>query len=150
MATTSKVKSVQGNGTWNGKDGTLFYRYDYVMEDGTALQASHKEQNKFKAGDEVEYEITRTHETYGHSGSVKKPGDYKKSYGSGKDLLGIKIGHALNCASTLGQGKSFASHSEARSWIKHTAKMIYELSEELNQEMSGKAETPKSTTVPES
>ncbi|HKK12410.1 MAG TPA: hypothetical protein VJ945_06235 [Flavobacteriaceae bacterium] len=92
MKKTSKVKKVQANGTWNSNDGTLYYKYDYEMEDGTALQAMHKSQRPFGIGDDVDYEVTRTHEIYGNSGKVSKPnefqkGGFKKSGGNGSFAL---------------------------------------------------------------
>ena len=93
----TKVKSVQQDGTWNAKqDNALMYRHEYAMEDGTIMQASHKTQMPFPVGAEVEYEVTRTHETYGKSGSVKKPNDFQKS--GGYDVKGVEVGHAVNNA----------------------------------------------------
>lgn len=84
MKKTSKVKQVMGAGTWNSKDGKLMYKYDYNMEDGAILSASHQSENKFSVGDEVEYEIKGTN-TYGSYGSVAKPGGGSGGgYGKGK------------------------------------------------------------------
>ena len=58
MKKLSKVKSVQGNGTWSSNDGTLFYKFDYVFEDGQSLSAMHKdESNAVQAGEMAEYEV---------------------------------------------------------------------------------------------
>ena len=71
---TSKVKSVQQDGTWNSKhDNDLMYKHEYQFEDGVVLQASHKTQKPFAEGVEVEYEVTRESDQYGKSGTVKKP-----------------------------------------------------------------------------
>ena len=91
----TKVKSVQQDGTWDGKDGTLFYKHEYVFDDDVVMSASHKSVQPFKAGDEVEYEIKKDHETYGKSGTVKKPNDFKKG---GFDTKGVECGHAMNNA----------------------------------------------------
>lgn len=72
MKKVSKVTSIVGDGTWNTKDGMLMYKYQYEMEDGGKLSASHQSENKFAIGDEVEYEIKGTN-TYGSYGSVSKP-----------------------------------------------------------------------------
>ena len=96
MKKLSKVKSVQGNGTWSSNDGTLFYKFDYVFEDGQSLSAMHKdESNALPVGEMAEYEVKGSHPTYGDRGSVGKP--QQGGGGSYNDnLLGIKIGHALN------------------------------------------------------
>lgn len=67
----SKVKSVQANGTWNSQYGVL-YKYEYVMEDGTVINANHKENKSYENGTEVEYEIKRTN-SHGNSGNVRLP-----------------------------------------------------------------------------
>ena len=55
---TSKVKSVQANGTWEGKFG-LMYKFEVVMENGNAGEYSSKtkDQEKFVVGEEVQYEF---------------------------------------------------------------------------------------------
>jgi len=67
----SKVKSCQGAGDWSNEHGT-FYKFEYTMEDGAVLTASHKKQEGFPIGASVEYEIKGTNE-HGSYGSVKKP-----------------------------------------------------------------------------
>jgi len=95
MKTLSKVKSVQASGTWNSQDGTLYYKFDYTFEDGVSMNASHKTNKSFEAGDEVEYEIKRTHETYGNSGTVSKPNTFQKG---GKNSQGSTASFALSYA----------------------------------------------------
>ncbi len=136
---TSKVTSCQGAGTWTSKrDGTLYHSFDYEMEDGSHFQASHKDpSNAIQPGEMAEYEITGTNE-YGTRGKIRKPSQYSGggSRGAG-DLLGIKIGHALNCAcALLGPSAEFWEHSpqERSGAIKIYAKMIYRISEEMNNE----------------
>lgn len=114
MKKLSKIKTVQGSGTWSGKDGTLFYKYDYVMEDGAAFQASHKDQDKFSPGDEVEYEITGTHPTYGANGKVSKPNNYQgggfKSKGASSNIASFALSYAKDMAGFhISQGKEFGS-----------------------------------------
>ena len=86
---TSKIKSIQASGTYenvngtdlgNGKKG--FYQFIYEFEDGTVMQASHKtKEPPFQIGDTAEYEVKRTHETYGKSGKVSKPQNNGSSKG---------------------------------------------------------------------
>lgn len=126
---TSKVKSVQGNGTYDSQYGTL-YKFEYHLEDGATFTANHKTESPLPVGTEVDYEIKGTNE-YGSYGKISKHKEEFKR-GSG-DLLGIKVGHALNCASVLLQGTKYYNSKEA---IKNAAKLIYEISEELNKELS--------------
>lgn len=89
----TKVKSIQANGSFENDYGTLqengkklLFKFEYEMEDGTIITANHKTQEcPFKAGDEVEYEVKKTHPDYGKSGSVKKPetSTYNAPGGSG-------------------------------------------------------------------
>lgn len=97
---TSKVKSVTVSGNWD-KDGTTYHNHNYEMEDGQKIQASHKTMNPFNVGDEVEYEVKRTHATYGDQGSVKKPNNFNRGGGFKRDTVGVAIGNALNNATLL-------------------------------------------------
>jgi len=66
----SKVKNVQGSGTWEN-NGTLFYKFEYEMEDGQIVNAMHKSQEpRFKVGEEVEYLITNAQY---NNGKINKP-----------------------------------------------------------------------------
>lgn len=58
MIKTSKVKSVQANGTWEGKFG-LMYKSEVSFDNGDSGEYSSKsrEQNKFVEGVETEYEF---------------------------------------------------------------------------------------------
>ena len=139
MKKLSKVKSVQGNGTWSSNDGTLFYKFDYVFEDGQSLSAMHKdESNALPVGEMAEYEVKGSHTTYGDRGSVGKP--QQGGGGSYNDnLLGIKIGHALNCASMmLTNNPNFqaATQNDKKEALKAYARMVYEASNEMNEELS--------------
>lgn len=53
------VKSVQGNGTYESRYGTM-YKFEVSFEDGTVGEYSSKyaEQNKFEVGATVDYEYT--------------------------------------------------------------------------------------------
>tara|TARA_R110002020_G_scaffold144707_2_gene317798 strand:- start:261 stop:683 length:423 start_codon:yes stop_codon:yes gene_type:complete len=55
---TSKVISVQANGTWEGKYGVM-YKHEVAFENGDAGEYSSKsaDQNKFIEGKETEYEF---------------------------------------------------------------------------------------------
>ena len=58
MNKTSKVISVQANGTWEGKYG-IMYKHEVAFENGDAGEYSSKsaDQNKFVEGKETEYEF---------------------------------------------------------------------------------------------
>ncbi len=135
---TSKVKSVQGNGTWESQSGTM-YQFIYEMEDGAKLQANHKSQEgAFEVGSEVEYEITRTHEKFGDSGRVRKPnsGSFGGSFGGGKrefDTTGVEVGHAISNGVQIAVAKHGAAtelqhiESYARKILALSAKMKAEV-----------------------
>ena len=57
MIKTSKVVSVQGNGTWEGTYGVM-YKFEVVFQNGDVGEYSSKneKQDKFVKGREVEYE----------------------------------------------------------------------------------------------
>ena len=88
MKTTSKIKSVQQNGTYNSKkDNSLIYKHEYQFEDGVVLSAGHMTIKPYNEGDEVEYEVKRDDATYGKSGTVGKvstfqQGGFKKQQSS--------------------------------------------------------------------
>lgn len=139
--TTSKVKSVQGAGVWDSQHGTL-YKFDYEMEDGTSLRALHKSKEAaFKPGDEVEYEITKTHAEYGNSGKVRKPNSFT---GGGKfDSKGIEIGHAINNGVQL----AIADLDLTIENIEKRARQIYALAQKMKGEEQPK-EQPKPQNAP--
>ncbi len=66
----SKVKSVQGCGTYDSQYGVL-YKYDYELEDGTSLVANHKKAIALAVGTDVEYEIKGSNDS-GSWGTVQK------------------------------------------------------------------------------
>ncbi len=74
---TAKVEKVSVGSSWEKGDAT-FITHTYTLSDGQVIQASHKTEKPIAIGEEVEYEVKRTHEKYGDSGTVKKPNDFKK------------------------------------------------------------------------
>ena len=58
MIKKSKVKSVQNNGTWEGKFG-MMYKFEVEFENGDVGEYSSKskDQNKFETGQETDYEF---------------------------------------------------------------------------------------------
>lgn len=74
----SKIKSIQGNGTWESKHG-LMYSNIVEMEDGTVLKANAKTaEPPYKVGDEVEYHVSGEN-SYGKWGKVKLPEQEQQS-----------------------------------------------------------------------
>jgi len=59
MNKTSKVKSVQANGTWDGTYG-IMYKFEISFDNGDVGEYSSKnqDQNKFIQGQEIEYIFT--------------------------------------------------------------------------------------------
>jgi len=144
----SKVKHVTGNGSYENQYGAeqpdgkkLLFKFEYTFEDGVTLNASHKTIDpKFKVGDEVEYEVTKDHETYGKSGKVKKPdsGGYGAKNNNDDYVKGIEVGHAINnavnlmCAGVDLDIPETATTTEQR--IYHGAKRIMMIAEQLKGE----------------
>ena len=95
MKTLSKVKSVQGNGSFENQYGAeqpdgkkLLFSYEYEFEDGVCLKANHKTDDyPFPIGSDVEYEITRESEQYGKSGKVSKPEETSTFSGGKSDSV---------------------------------------------------------------
>ena len=79
----SVVTNVTANGTYESKQGHgLFYKFDYVMEDGTAISGSHKSPDKYiKEGEDAAYVIKGSND-YGTWGSVSKPFDRDRGNGT--------------------------------------------------------------------
>lgn len=73
-----KIKSIKPAGSFDSQHGTL-YKSVYEFEDGTVLTANHKtEVSKYKAGDEVEYEVTKDDPKWGKSGKVSSINNFQK------------------------------------------------------------------------
>ena len=106
MKKISKVKNVQGNGSYENQYGAeqpdgkkLLFKFDYDFEDGVSLSASHKTNvAPFPIGTEVEYEVTRESDQYGKSGKVSKPQDFQGGKKDDSYIKGIEVGHAVNNA----------------------------------------------------
>ena len=133
---TSKVKSVTANGTWESKFG-LMYKFEYVFEDGQIINANHKTaEGAFAIGTVLEYEITNAEY---NNGKVSKPQDVQQAGQTSTkpyvdNTKGMKIGHAITNATNMyiALGSSDLGIKEA---IKDYAKLIYQISEELNNEL---------------
>ena len=125
-----KIKSVQQDGTYNSKhDNALLYKHEYVFEDEVILQASHKTQNPFKVGDEVEYTIKRTHETYGNSGTVQWVQD-NKYQGAAQGKPDEKQTYIIR-QSSLKIAMKFMNVDPNMEQNKFTLKRLKEVSEDL-------------------
>ena len=145
----SKVKNVQGKGTWESNYGTL-YQFIYEMEDGTTLQANHKKQDgAFAVGAEVEYEITSTHDTYGNKGKVKKP---DSGFSGGRkefDTTGVEVGHAISNGVQIAVAKHGAATELQH--IESYARKILGLSAKMKAEVTNaKKAAPKADAIPPS
>jgi len=97
----SKVKQVQGSGTYDSKFG-LLYKFEYLMEDGTVLTANHKTADgNFKIGETVEYEIKGSND-YGSWGKVGKPQEEQQTNNYKKmNTKGNNASFALSYAKDL-------------------------------------------------
>ena len=78
---TSKIKSIQPNGTWESRNGTMF-KFEIGLEDGTSGEVNSKTIDRWNVGDEVEYTVTPG--KYGDrlkldkAGFANKGGGYKE------------------------------------------------------------------------
>jgi hypothetical protein len=101
--TTSKIKGVQPNGTWNTNDGATLYKYEYHMEDDTILTAFHKTNAPIaEVGAEVEYEVTKQ-SARGKSGKVRKPGSFTGGYGGGGGMSRADVQDQIGKQWAIGQ-----------------------------------------------
>jgi hypothetical protein len=139
---TSKVKSVTANGTWDSQYGTLF-TYEYTMEDGVTLQANHKKQEPYAVGTEVAYVVKRDGQ-YGKSGKVYLPKTITpegvardtQHFKGDDNLKGIKIGHSISNGVVLFNHLGEINNMGIKDSIKEYSKLIYQISDELNIELS--------------
>jgi hypothetical protein len=129
---TSKVKSVTVGSQWTSKHGDVMFNHEYTFEDGASLQASHKSENPFKVGDDVEYEITQTDEKFGDKGKVKKPDTGFKGGGGYKpDTVGITVGACINKAVDMYIAGKLDDVKKIEPFAKWLAEMSFKLKEEL-------------------
>lgn len=73
----SKIKSIQGSGTFDFNGSTLF-KNEVELEDGTVGQVNTQTPDKWKAGNEVEYTVTRDDPKYGKTLKFQSPGQQNK------------------------------------------------------------------------
>ena len=80
---SSKIKSVQANGTYDSQYGEMF-KYEVELEDGSVGEVSSKMEGRWKEGDEVEYTSTNTN--WGVKLKLNKPGtsDGPRNFGGGQ------------------------------------------------------------------
>lgn len=144
----SKVKSIQSNGSFDGQYG-MMYKFEYQFEDGTILTANHKtDKSPFKEGDEVDYNVTKTHPEYGKSGTVKKPesaqysGSSALKGGVGEDLRQLMIVRQ----SSLNRAVEILIHNANQSAPVDEIEAI-ELAERFTKWVMGKKEEAKPEAV---
>jgi hypothetical protein len=98
----SKVKTIQPNGTYEGRNGLMF-KFEIGLEDGSSGEVSAKTIDRWNVGDEVEYEVTPS--KWGprlkldKAGYANKPngGGYKEDPEKAKRITASwAIGHAIN------------------------------------------------------
>jgi len=133
MIKTSKIKSISGSPTpFTNSYGTTYY-HNLEMENGDKINIGKKSQCQI--GWELTYELTGEddgQQEFKKAKSVKKEGGFEK--GSG-DLKGVKIGHAITNAVVLYCSDGKIHDKPINESIKEYAKMIYQISDELNNEL---------------
>ena len=120
---TSKVKSVQGNGTYESQYGIL-YKFDYEFEDGTYLSANHKSQNPFKVGETVEYNVKGNAGGMDY-GTVSKPKENFIQGNKGGNTASFALAYAKDMAvAHIKNGNDFKTEdvllvaSKFNQWLK--------------------------------
>lgn len=128
--TKSKVTQATSNGTWNGKDGTTYYRYEIHFENGDYGEYSSKSanQDKFVVGQEAEY--TRSSREYngttyynvkpvyasgggGYGGRKADPAKDKRI----AKLAVLKSATELVCAGKVNADKLFVTADKMMDWV---------------------------------
>lgn len=98
----SKVKTIQPNGTYEGRNGLMF-KFEIGLEDGSSGEVSAKTIDRWNVGDEVEYEVTPS--KWGNRMKLTKPGFTPNQGGGGykedpektkRITASWAIGHAIN------------------------------------------------------
>lgn len=80
----SKIKTIQGTGTYNSKmDNALMYTFEVELENGEAGQVVAKTADRWKVGEEVEFEKRET--PYGVKLKLTKPGAGQGGYQESPD-----------------------------------------------------------------
>ena len=133
MAKTSKVKTVHRCKEWGQGERKTFY-HDIEMENGDKLNIGFKTQKQ--VGEELTYKFTD--EVGQHEFTKAKtvnPEWENKQQGKGDYVKGQKIGHAVTNAVYLIQYDGVKADLGLKGTIKEYAKMIYELSDELFNEL---------------
>jgi len=86
--TTSVIKAIQPNGSWESKYGTM-YSFKVSFEDGVTLEANSKSQEPpYKVGDTMVYEITNDDPKFGAKGKVKSPESAANGFSGGGGRTG--------------------------------------------------------------
>lgn len=105
----SKVKDVQGAGTWESQHGTL-YSFEYNMEDGTVLKANHKSPDSaLEAGSEVFYTVTKEN-NFGKQGKVSRTSSAAFNGGGGSQQSAARPAQSYSkpVANSADKNKAFA------------------------------------------
>ena len=139
----SKIKEVVEIKEHNNDYGTTYY-HNLVLENGDMINIGRK--HKMSVGDTLDnYEIIGEGHDYNkakivnpeYSGAgTSTKSDAGLTYTPNDNLKGIKIGHAITNAVSLHCAEGIhASAENSKESIKTYAKMIYQISEELNSEI---------------
>lgn len=130
---TAKVTEVVSINPWQSSNGTIYY-CNCVMDNGDKISIGKKKE--VQVGWDLTYEIVDTSQEYNKAKSAQKPeGSFTGGGNKYQDnTKGIKIGHAITNAVSIfvANGANGMSDKDA---IKNYAKLIYQISEELNNEL---------------
>ena len=136
---TSKVEKIIEVKEWGEGDRKTYY-HNLVMENGDKINLGKKKH--LAIGEELTYMIIDSSQEYQKAKAINPEYEAKQAEAqpTGDNLKGIKIGHAINNGVILLGSNGETRDSTGKSTgmkesIKEYAKMIYQISEELNTEI---------------
>lgn len=132
MVKTAKVNRVNQVKPWNGSNGTVYY-CQCEMDNGDKIEIGKKKE--VQEGWELTYQITDTQQEYNKAKAAKLDNFQGGGFAKTDNTKGIKIGHAITNAVSLVCANGIGHAPNEKEAIKMYAKMIYELSDELNNEL---------------
>jgi hypothetical protein len=137
---TSKITAVKNIKPWTGANGTTLY-HQLELENGDKIELGKKTEQK--VGWEVTYEITGDlgQQEFTKAKAVKPDEGFAKPSAATPtktyvdNTKGIKIGHAITNGVSIFLSNGSYEAMDMKESIKAYAKMIHQISEELNNEL---------------
>jgi len=125
----SKIKEIKEVKEFTNDYGVTFY-HTLDMENGDKITIGKKK--RLEVGQELEYEIVGDGQEYN---KAKTPFTQGTPAVSNDNLKGIKVGHSVTNAVSIICANGTPEGVDLKEAIKSYAKMIYDISNELNEEI---------------